>query len=98
MLGDSVVGVKHCIDPRGGKIAPATWGLVAAGAACLLASAIAFHDRLACVGETTAAANPVGVGNRVVAVTTALGADGPVALDAVMRNLYAVSAASPVLL
>jgi hypothetical protein len=42
MLGDSVVGVKHCIDPRGGKVRPATWVVVAGGAACLLASAIAF--------------------------------------------------------
>lgn len=42
MLGDSVVGVKHCIDPRSGQVTPATWGLVAGGAACLLASAIAF--------------------------------------------------------
>ncbi|HEX7841328.1 MAG TPA: AgmX/PglI C-terminal domain-containing protein [Kofleriaceae bacterium] len=42
MLGDSVVGVKHCIDPRSGKVTPATWGLIAGGAACLLASAIAF--------------------------------------------------------
>jgi hypothetical protein len=52
MLGDSVVGVKHCIDPRGGKIAPATWGLVAGGALCLLASAIAF-----CASVATAADN-----------------------------------------
>jgi hypothetical protein len=52
MLGDSVVGVKHCIDPRGGKIAPATWGLVAGGAVCLLASAIAF-----CASVKTAADN-----------------------------------------
>jgi hypothetical protein len=42
MLGDSVVGVKHCIDPRSGRVTPATWGLIAGGAACLLASAIAF--------------------------------------------------------
>lgn len=52
MLGDSVLGVKHCIDPRGGKIAPATWGLVAGGAVCLLASALAF-----CAAVTTAADN-----------------------------------------
>jgi hypothetical protein len=52
MLGDSVVGVKHCIDPHGGQIAPATWGLVAGGAACLVASAIAFHASV-----TTAAEN-----------------------------------------
>jgi hypothetical protein len=42
MLGDSMIGVKHCMDPRSGKVTPATWGLAAAGAACLLASVIAF--------------------------------------------------------
>ncbi|TMQ13238.1 MAG: FHA domain-containing protein [Deltaproteobacteria bacterium] len=46
MLGDSVVSVKHCLDPRAGKVTPATWGLVAGGAACLLASAIAFGASL----------------------------------------------------
>jgi hypothetical protein len=43
MLGDSVVGVKHCMDPRGGKVTPATWGFLAGGVACLLASATAFY-------------------------------------------------------
>ena len=43
MLGDSVVGVKHCIDPKSGKISSRTWGTFAAGVACLLASAIAFY-------------------------------------------------------
>jgi hypothetical protein len=42
MLGDSVVDVKHCIDPTTGKVSPRTWGLFAAGAACVLASGIAF--------------------------------------------------------
>ena len=42
MLGDSVVGVKHCIDPKSGKISAKTWGLFAAGAACLVIAAIAF--------------------------------------------------------
>lgn len=42
MLGDSVIGVKHCMDPRSGKVTPATWGLLAAGVACLLVSAGAF--------------------------------------------------------
>ena len=36
MLGDSVVGVKHCMDPRGGKVTPATYALFAIGAAMLL--------------------------------------------------------------
>jgi hypothetical protein len=43
MLGDSVVNVKHCMDPRGGKITPATWGFMAGGLACLIASASAFY-------------------------------------------------------
>lgn len=42
MLGDSVVDVKHCIDPTTGKVTRKTWGLFAAGAACVLASGIAF--------------------------------------------------------
>ena len=42
MLGDSVVGVKHCMDPKSGKVSSKTYGLFAAGAACLVASAIAF--------------------------------------------------------
>lgn len=42
MLGESVVGIKHVIDPRGGKIAVATHVLFAAGAAALLMAAIAF--------------------------------------------------------
>src|SRR5215831_4117991 len=31
MLGDSVVGVKHCIDPKGGKVTAATMFLFAVG-------------------------------------------------------------------
>jgi hypothetical protein len=42
MFGDSVIGVKHCIDPRSGKVSAATWGVLAAGVACVVASAIAF--------------------------------------------------------
>jgi hypothetical protein len=42
MLGDSVVNVKHCMDPKGGKVTSKTWGFVAAGLACLLTSATAF--------------------------------------------------------
>src|SRR4051812_1931854 len=30
LLGDSVVGVKHCIDPKSGKVSSKTWGLFAA--------------------------------------------------------------------
>ena len=43
MLGDTVVDVKHCMDPRGGKVTTKTWGFVAGGVACLLASATAFY-------------------------------------------------------
>jgi hypothetical protein len=51
LLGDSVVGVKHCIDPRSGAASPATWGLLAAGAACLVASAVAFTASVRTAGE-----------------------------------------------
>lgn len=44
MLGDSVIGVKHCSDPRGGKVTAATWMFLAGGLACLLASAGAFFS------------------------------------------------------
>ena len=43
MFGDSVVGVKHCIDPKGGKITAATWLLFAVGIASLLAFVVAFY-------------------------------------------------------
>ncbi len=43
LLGDSVVDVKHCMDPHTGKVTPRTWGMLAAGAVCLLVSAIAFY-------------------------------------------------------
>ncbi|HSS00343.1 MAG TPA: AgmX/PglI C-terminal domain-containing protein [Kofleriaceae bacterium] len=42
MLGDSVIGVKHCMDPRGGKVTRTTWALAAAGVAFLATSVIAF--------------------------------------------------------
>jgi hypothetical protein len=42
MLGDSVVGVKHVMNPRGGKITSATYGLFGVGAFLLVLSAIAF--------------------------------------------------------
>ena len=43
MLGDTLVGVKHCSDPRGGKVTAATWAFAAGGLACLLASAASFY-------------------------------------------------------
>ena len=42
MMGDSVVGVKHCIDPHGGKVTPVTWALFAAGILTLAMSVVAF--------------------------------------------------------
>jgi hypothetical protein len=54
MLGDSVVGVKHCIDPKGGQISSKTYGLFAGGAACLLASAIAFGASIHTAGVNKA--------------------------------------------
>ncbi|MDX2092243.1 MAG: AgmX/PglI C-terminal domain-containing protein [Kofleriaceae bacterium] len=42
MLGDSVVGVKHCMDPRGGKVSPMTWGLFAGAGALAIVAAVAF--------------------------------------------------------
>ena len=44
MLGDSVVDVKHCMDPKSGTVSRKTWGLAAAGLACVLASAASFAD------------------------------------------------------
>lgn len=43
MLGDSVIGVKHCIDPQGGKVTSGTWAMFAIGAASLLAFIFAFY-------------------------------------------------------
>jgi hypothetical protein len=43
MMGDSVVGVKHCIDPRSGKVTPATWALFVVGIATLVLSIAAFY-------------------------------------------------------
>lgn len=43
MLGDSVVDVKHCMDPQSGKITPRTWGMLATGAVSLIVSVIAFY-------------------------------------------------------
>ncbi len=43
MMGDSVVGVKHCIDPRSGKVTPATWACFVVGVATLLLAIAAFY-------------------------------------------------------
>jgi len=42
MLGDSVVGVKHCMNPRGGHITPVTWSFLALGIVAMVTSIIAF--------------------------------------------------------
>lgn len=42
LLGDSVVDVKHCIDPRSGRITRITWGLLATCAVLLVLATIAF--------------------------------------------------------
>lgn len=42
MLGDSVVGVKHVMNPRGGKVKPVTYGLFVGGVVMLIMSAVAF--------------------------------------------------------
>ena len=46
MFGDTVLGVKHCVNPRGGKVTRATWGFAAGGLASLVASASAFGSAL----------------------------------------------------
>lgn len=43
MLGDSVVGVKHCINPKSGKITSATYGMFALGAALLVVFVFSFY-------------------------------------------------------
>jgi len=42
MFGDSVVGVKHCIDPKGGKITSTTYALFAVGVVTLIAFIFSF--------------------------------------------------------
>lgn len=42
MLGESVVGIKYVMNPRGGKITKLTYGLFAMGAALLLMAVVAF--------------------------------------------------------
>ena len=42
MLGDSVVEVKHCMDPHGGRITRGTYALLGASLVCLATSAAAF--------------------------------------------------------
>ncbi len=62
MLGETVVGVKHVMNPRGGKVTKVTCGLLAFGAGLLLISAIAFSS-----GVTTAADNKARLHEHVAA-------------------------------
>ncbi|MEO8703528.1 MAG: AgmX/PglI C-terminal domain-containing protein [Kofleriaceae bacterium] len=55
MLGDSVINVKHCMDPRGGKVTGATWAFAACGLACLLASATSFYTSVSTAGRNKSA-------------------------------------------
>ncbi len=55
MLGDSVIGVKHCMDPRSGKVTRATWAFAATGLVCLLASAGAFYSSVSTAATNKAA-------------------------------------------
>jgi hypothetical protein len=55
MLGDSVVDVKHCMDPQSGKVTPRTWGLAAAGLSCVLLSAAAFAASVSTAADNAAA-------------------------------------------
>ena len=52
MLEDSVVAVKHVMNPRGGKVQSATYALFAVGALLLLLSAVSFF-----IGVNNAAYN-----------------------------------------
>lgn len=42
LLGDTIVGVRHCVAPAGGRSTAVSWGLVIAGALGLAAAAGAF--------------------------------------------------------
>jgi pSer/pThr/pTyr-binding forkhead associated (FHA) protein len=52
MLGDSVVGVKHLMDPQGGKVSSTTYALFIGGGVMLLMALIAFG-----IGVSNAAFN-----------------------------------------
>ncbi|HEY0192883.1 MAG TPA: FHA domain-containing protein, partial [Kofleriaceae bacterium] len=42
MLGDSVIAVKHCIDPHGGKVTSKTWAIGGLAVVAMILSIIAF--------------------------------------------------------
>ncbi len=55
MLGDSVIGVKHCLDPKSGAVSRTTKAMFGIGAACLLASAVSFGASIHTAGANKAA-------------------------------------------
>jgi pSer/pThr/pTyr-binding forkhead associated (FHA) protein len=55
MLGDSVVTVKHCMNPRGGKVTPATYAILAGGIVALLISFGAFATAVSNASQNQAA-------------------------------------------
>lgn len=54
MLGDSVVGVKHVMNPRGGNVTPITYGLFGFGALLLIISSIAFFSGVSTASDNKA--------------------------------------------
>ena len=56
MLGDSVVEVKHCMDPRSGKVTRGTYALFGASLVCAAAAATSFF-----AGVNVAARNKAGL-------------------------------------
>src|SRR5690606_11516354 len=55
MLGDSVVGVKHLMNPRSGKVTPLTYALFIGGAVMLVMAAVAFFVGVSYAAFNTAA-------------------------------------------
>ncbi|MCX5741759.1 MAG: AgmX/PglI C-terminal domain-containing protein [Proteobacteria bacterium] len=51
MLGDSVVGVKHCINPRGGRVSGMSYALFLVGFFTLVLSIFAFGKSVALAAE-----------------------------------------------
>ncbi|MGE3542369.1 MAG: AgmX/PglI C-terminal domain-containing protein [Kofleriaceae bacterium] len=64
LLGDSVIGVKHCIDPHSGTIARTTWALLAASAISLIAGASAVGSSIHTAATNKAALDQWRAANR----------------------------------
>ncbi len=71
MLGDSVVNVKHCIDPKSGKVTSTTYGMFAVGVVLLVLSIFAFS-----VSVSNAAFNKGGLDAWVKGDPKHMGMDG----------------------